>query len=579
MHIRNKKNFLKIIFISLFCFSSLYAQEKLSFLNTSWSNIIPGTVVAEPAVTSYGFCVATDGRMLSAFSNNGVLLWEKSTSSSKDVSITALPEDFTILWDNKKSEIKVLNPSGKIIWTKSLSYKLNKKPYAGRDGRFFISGDNVIECYGINGICKWSIETVNQKKLPLQELSDGSIILFLQECKGKTKALRISPFGKLLEEITFTGEVKNAITTKDGVYLIFTDGSSGLFSVVNGLSKNKWVLNKKSKNSTLLVSENEYVFLELLSNKVIVDKINYKDGTVTETFEIENINGNDLKLSELTSSGIIIADSKNCYLYSLDGSKKWSALMPEQKSGNKWNYVFFTNDNHLVFCLEDWSINAYLTSQIFHSNNKSKKSNYNNYYKIDTKLFDYLYTEKINNDFISDERYKDLSDGYYGEKEIEYASDLYSILSAYLSEKTKLNYADKKVSVFDLDAYGMQCSFSQLALYGTSDSASYFAKLLSNTTEKIYIKTLLSGISKCGYDPDGKILDVLERIVPTFNHNDNDLLKLSCDAVSSICLFMGRPAFNTKGKEILKKLLYPSYESNTRDYAIKTLEKIINMDL
>ena len=90
--------------------------------------------------------------------------------------------------------------------------------------------------------------------MPLQELPDGSIIVFLNDEGGKTRGLRISPFGQELENIIFTGSIKTTHTCKDGVLLTFTDGSAGLFSLKNGLAESKWVASVKNAASVFAVS-------------------------------------------------------------------------------------------------------------------------------------------------------------------------------------------------------------------------------------------------------------------------------------------------------------------------------------
>lgn len=568
-----------ILTITLNLFSQT-PEEKLNYLNTSWSSVISGEVIAEPAITSYGFAVATDGKMISAFSNEGTLLWEKPTRSSKNVSITALPDDFILLWDNRHKEMKLLNPSGGEIWTKKLKYTLNNKPVSGRDGRIFVTGDGIIECYGINGIRKWSLKTGEQRNIPVQEAPDGSIILFLAEQGSQTTGIRISPFGQILEEITFTGTVKDAFTTKDGVFLIFTDGSSGMFTITDNLAKNKWVVEKKAPNSTLVVSPDDYLYLELNGNKVVVNNINNKDGTITSSFIIDNINGLDLKITKLTSGGLFISDSTRSYLYSSSGIKKWSALLPENSGSGKWNYVIYTNDNHLIFCLENWSVNAYLTVQGLGRNNKYKRQSYNSYYKIDTLPYDYLYTETLSRKMFGDERLNKIAKGDYGIDEVQYTSELFSMCSAYLNKAgQKLGVGRKVPSVFDKDGFGVESAFSQLGYLGTADAANYLAKLVNQTSDPIYLQVLFNTIGKCGYDPQGKILKELGNLIPKINHKETNLLHSACDAVYNICLFMGRPAFNRMGKDILMELMYPKYDNVTREYVRDTLKKIMDIDL
>ena len=68
--------------------------------NASWSTVLTGKVISEPVSFSYGFCLATDAKTVSAFSNQGKLLWEKSFSRSKDVYLYSLPYDFLLFFDN-----------------------------------------------------------------------------------------------------------------------------------------------------------------------------------------------------------------------------------------------------------------------------------------------------------------------------------------------------------------------------------------------------------------------------------------------------------------------------------------------
>ena len=245
-----KKGVKKLLLASLLLlaakYSCLFSQdaglEKLSNYNTSWTSVLPGTCLCQPEVTSYGFCLATDARNLMGFSSEGKLLWEKNIGRLRKISLTALRGDFILFHDQNSNIIKLFNPSGSEIWSKSLDFKPAAKPFAGRDGRFFIHGDGNVVCYGINGMIRWKVKTASQKALPIQELPDGSIVVFLADQGGKTKGLRLSPFGEELEDITFAASIKEAFTCSQGILLIFTDGSAGLFSVTDGLTQSRWAV-------------------------------------------------------------------------------------------------------------------------------------------------------------------------------------------------------------------------------------------------------------------------------------------------------------------------------------------------
>ena len=136
-----KKDLKKIILASLLLYSSkllcLFSQEagleQLSNYNTSWTAVLPGTTLCKPEITSYGFCIATDARNLMGYSSEGKLLWEKKIGRIRKLSLTALHGDFILFHDQNSNIIKLFNPSGSEIWSKSLDFKPAAKPFAGRD--------------------------------------------------------------------------------------------------------------------------------------------------------------------------------------------------------------------------------------------------------------------------------------------------------------------------------------------------------------------------------------------------------------------------------------------------------------
>ena len=310
--------------------------------------MLPGSVLSEPAVTSYGFCLATDARNLMGYSSNGQLLWEKNIGRVRNLSLTSLKGDFILFHDETKNILRLFNPSGKEIWAKPLDFKLFSRPFAGRDGRFFIHGEGQLLCYGINGVLRWKLETESQKELPIQELPDGSIILFLSDINGHTRGLRISPFGQMLENITFAGSIKSTETCRDGVLLSKTE--------------------------------------------ITVYKLNSKDGSVLQSRSISGIDGTGLVKSAFSEAGLFIADSSNALLIGYDLQDIWSAKMPDTIKKKTVNQIIYLKDDYLVFCGKNWSLNAYHTSQTTNSNQSVQKniqSDYSSFAPLDLNEINY----------------------------------------------------------------------------------------------------------------------------------------------------------------------------------------------
>ena len=576
----------KFLFLILIFFSFLYpffGQQVLSNLNTSWTNVLPGSVITSPALTSYGFCLISDARLISAFTYEGKTLWEKPCSRSRDVILSSLPGDFIALIDNSSKTIKILNPSGGEIWSKKLNYRVLQEPFAGRDGRFFIKGDDVIECYGMNGICKWSMNIENQKDMQLQELPDGSLIVFQNELTGKTRGIRISPFGQELENIIFAGKITNAFTCLQGILLTFEDGASGLFSVEDGFAKNKWTLQKKTQYPYFVVSENgnDFVFLELMPGGVIFNEIDKINGNIIHSIKIQGLDGLNLKKVFYNHNGLFLCDSLSACLYNSNGNELWSAKIPYSKNKEIWNYLIYTPNNYLVFCFKDWTLNAYHIAQAnTKKENKTFLKDYSAFTKLSSSNVALTYTNSFEAYLLHNETVEKLQSGLYGKDEGRMISDILSICSAYSNHLSQSDFGTRKdPSVFDQNSIGFAKILEEMLLLGNIECQNCAASILSKTENKSLQIVILNGIKKNAYDPDGKLLDALELFASKVDYKDSALITSICDVVYSICLYMGRPAYNTKGKDIIKNFLYPSFDFKIRTYARDTLKKIIELEL
>ena len=580
-----KKNISLLVLLSAL-FANLYAQEILSNFNTSWTSVLPGTAISEPAVTSYGFCLATDARNIMGYSSSGKLLWEKNIGRVRNLSLTSMNGDFILFHDQTQNLIRLFNPSGTEIWSKALDFKLTEKPFAGRDGRFFLYGERKVICIGINGIIRWSLDTDLQKKLPMQELPDGSIILFLSDKNGHTRGLRISPFGEMLENITFAGSIKTTNTCKDGILLTFSDGSAGLFSLKDGLAESRWVAAVKSGSPLFAVNSEgrKFRLISISKSELTIYKLNEADGSVIASKTINSIDGSSIIKTEFSESGLFIADNKKALLFDEDLNEIWSAILPDGIKNKTINQLVYLKDDYLVLCNKNWSMNAYHTIQTTNTGNKADsvlkniQADYSSFAPLDLNDINYYSQGAILASIKDSERSAKLKQGNFGQEEALWLSQALSIAKLYSMDSQSSDFGSRiEKSVFQTDSAGVEAVFVQLALLCTQQSQNAAAAIIQNSSNKTYCRAILSNIS--GYDPDGKLLDAIERNTSRAGNKDSVYLKTICDSVYSICLFMGRPAYNKKGKEILKSLMGAGYSSDTRTYARDTLKKIIALEL
>ena len=578
----------------------LSAQEKLSNYNTTWDAVLPGTPLCEPAVTSYGFCIATDARNIMGFSSNGTLLWEKQTGRIRNLSLTALTGDFVLFHDKTNNILKLFNPSGSEIWSKALDFSLYGNPLPGRDGRFFVYGENKVACYGINGVCRWSQETAKQKKLAAQELPDGSIIIFLEDKGGQTHGLRISPFGEQLENIIFAGSVTATWTCNEGVLLAFSDGSAGLFSIKDGLSVNRWVAKVENARggagavsayvegaAAFVVRQDgsQFALLSLAGSGVTVYKLDCETGNSIQSKKLPNLKGTELQNAYYSPSGIFLCDKNNAILLGNELNELWSAKMPDSVRNQKTSYVGYIEQDYLVIFDKNWSINAYHTAQTTSKSKNAKasvqkniQSDYSSFVPLELSEFNYYNQGSFFNSVKDPSIAEQILNGNYGTKEQQWLIQTLSVARLYSLDATSSDFGiHTEKSVFQTDSAGFETILIQLALLGTEQTQNAAADIISKSRNKSYCKVLMANLN--GYDPEGKLLAALERNAELAGNKDSDYCRVICDAVYSVCLFMGRPAYNKKGREIIKKFMGIGYTSNVRNYARDTLKKIISLEL
>ena len=578
----------KILTLIILCFlTPLLSSQgiELNNINATWSRVLPGKLICEPQTTSKGFAVLTDAPSLISFTSEGRIIYDKLLMRANGALFGVLKNDFIAVITGSSKRITLLNPDGKELWTKTTDFKITQSPYSGRDGRFFVCGEDTLACYSLNGIEKWKLTTPLQSNMALNELPNGSLIVMLKELDaGRTKALRISPFGQIEEEITFAGQVIRALTTPKGILLVFSDGTSGLFDLDTEANKSthRWLFKKDQGKKTnkdffiLSQDKNDVVYVNIKTSNIEIDYINLTDGSIKDSFVInENISP---EYGWYNNSGVFIADSNYSCFYNNAGRYIWSGSLPSQNSKQAVTHTGFTVDNCFLLFEKDWSVHAYRTANApekSHAKNTAAPD-YSGFYNINTSLMELPLPIPIDKALLSSERVSLLKAGNYGVTEQEYASQLLSICTVYKNIMSTSNFGTRlEKSVFETDSAGMENIFSQLNLFGTDTFCDFTAFFLKHESNRALIHALLIGIVQNGYDPQGKILESLEYLAHNTSDKDENLLKDICDAIYSVCLTNGGAAIEPRGKDTLTTFLYPKYTSVIRNYARNTLKKLV----
>lgn len=325
--------------------------------------------------------------MLSSCSGTGKVLWQKGVQGKPTPYVSSGAGDFLYTVTND-SDLNLVNPSGLTLWTVTCQFVITNSPLPGRDGRIFVRGSHTISCYGINGVLKWTAETETLSPLQLCELNDGSILVFLSLPESnKTIARRYSPFGAQLEKITFSGFVKSASSCSAGVILALDNGACGLCSVEKGTADSRWVLAGCTVPSTLptLISisgnSSEAAFFSQLGSSMQISIVDIKTGKLTHRFTSTGGSLSSFCTSRSTDAGWFFSDSSRAFEFTSDGTVIWEASLP---SSSNWNYVFYTNTNYLVLCMNSWVLNAFLMTQTVRSSTpvsaRSSLKTYDDFY-------------------------------------------------------------------------------------------------------------------------------------------------------------------------------------------------------
>lgn len=558
-------------------------QTQMDNLDISWFEILSGQPEGSPCRTSYGFVVPEDGKMIAAYSKDGKNLWHRRITQKAD-SIVCAKNDFLYV-TSKTNHLTLVNPSGLALWSKKLDFTLFGNIVCGADSRVFCRSKNSISCYGINSTRKWTYHTEEQLPIDVMTLNDGSLLIFLKkEIDSKSCAIRMSPFGTVLEEIVFQGKVINGFSCTAGVILVFSDNTVGMCHIdkKTGLIVSSWVNKEITGSSTSACIQNTADTVFFINDSKIYN-INTSNGAIKLSFEVPVKTSNGILLFEKCDSNIIVTDSQKACLYSLNGVLKKEYVLPSKKGKYKWDYVLFIDHGYLTFLSKSWTINAFK----FCNTSKEKEAPVFTSYPANRIAGQYRqFVTPLENRPFKTEQWKNraslLKKGDYSDKEILWTQEMLYVLNTYM---TGLDKRDKHFVDIEEEVYGKYdlldaITFAKELPYFETDLAfQKIAELLETTDDQSLIISCLEAVKICGYDPTGEILNAIELLVRRTNPQRKQVLQAACDAIYELCKFMGRPALNSKGKKILSGLFAPVYDESTKKAARLAFEKLAELNM
>ncbi len=566
------------------------APPVLSAERSDWTAVLDGEAVCRPQRTSYGFAVLTDGRSVTACTETGKILWQRGVPGRPDPYLAVLENDFILTVSGGRT-LRLMNPDGLVLWSRTVPFRITDNPRAGRDGRIFVRGEKSAACYGMNGVCKWTLETETQDALPLTELNDGTLLVFLKKtADGKSEAVRVTPFGAVTERITFSGRVVCAVSVKDGVLLSFSGGGAGLCAAEGSRTVTRWVIpsgdpvfagGAEAVRAVRLGEDGGRAALILQTAdapKAVV--LRTADGGIQAAFPVPEISGATVAAgSDADGGAVFLSGRTDAVLYGADGKRLWHARLPSgRKRAQAWNFISFTDENRVILFGAAWTVTAFRTVQKPAADGRKKPapSDYGGFYAAALQAGGLSFAEKITENVTNSARAAELKGGLYGEREREWAAWLLYAGRAYIRSLRQAASVGRAgdTSMFREDSAGAEAMIAQLPLFGTDTFQELLADMISGEKDGHRRRLLLKAAAECAFDPDLKLLGAIRNAVPAIPAGDAASLMTVCDAVYEICRFTGRAAFFAGGMEILTALSFPQYDSRVRLYARETLEKI-----
>lgn len=579
-----------LVFIFLFVFF-FYAEESEA-LQPNWQLVVGGAPIAPPIITDFGFAVPLDGRTMAAVSETGQLMWFATLPGYKTSPHYTMGTGDFLIAVSGGNKLSLINPSGLTLWSSTAPAEILSTPLQGRDGRIYLQCTNQLACFGIGGTLKWTLPVENISTLPLTELEDGSVLCLLNTIvDGCSTAVRVSPFGEILEEITFTSVVAGVKQSKFGTILIFTDGSLGICSSTDNMAVTRWSI--PALVSPSVSSVPPQIYLDTLHTLCAVVTASGNQSLVTvvdldkgeKKFNVSAaINLNDLQFGTIDLTNIVLCDSQKALGLSLDdGVEVWNSDLPGKLT---WDYLLYTPKGYIITLeKKSWLISAYRVTQTIGSQQyrayKSEKTNYPVYIELatqkanipqnDSEVFMNLIPPDLEKTI-----YRSIYEGNYGTSEAQWQALV-------TRENTRCLSNSKSVSQNPMASYDITYKESIIKLMGAFESSCFnrnLAQILQQEIDISLLRTALRASAKIAYDPNLELLSSIELLLGKTSLLSNYTITTAiCNAVYEICRFMGKPALFSRGRYILSYLLNQKLDSKTKDYAVYTLQKLISLEM
>ena len=562
-------------------------------IEPNWQLVVGGAPVGNPIITEYGFAVPLEGRTMAAVSESGKLMWFAGLPGTRISPHSSTGTGDFLITISGGNSVSLINPSGLTLWSSKAPAEVISTPIQGRDGRIYVQCPGEVACFGINGVLKWSTPAGESNGIPLIELEDGSILHIQKKTlQGCSTALRYSPFGIILEEITFSGRVTSAIGTKYGALLLFADGAVGCVSSTKNETYDHWVLPAGSINGTAAARTylDEYqsvcAIVTPSGGQTTVTYLNPQDGSIILSASAP-VDTNKIAFGTFDKNSLVLCDTSTAAAVGLDGTILWTSSLPGTIN---WSHIVYLPQGYLAMLEQgSWVISAYRVTQHIGTTSQGKKNNRSLSFPIyvqeaaqrgnipqDTST---LFGPVISSSSMEEMKYI-LDEGKYNDKEGQWLALVNLETSRLFSKYTVQTLNLPETSFFDANFSYYEEIVKLMSSFQSGCFNKELARIIRTENDPAVLSIALQGVAKIAYDPTFELLESIESLLkkPSLIANSR-ISTLMCDATYEICRFMGKPALFTKGRYILSYLLNQNLQSTTKIHATATMRKIITLEM
>ncbi len=554
------------IFFLLFTLCTAFAQEEIS---AQWQSVVGGTVVATPKKTSYGFVMISEGRIMNASTENGTIIWRKNIRGRPSPFFSITEENFVYITTDNAKKLSLYNPDGIFLWEVDLEESATADPLPGRDGRVFVLENDTLSAYGAQGGRKWRIEIGEGAGFPLVEMNDGSLLYVLGENGIPTSAaIRISPYGQIIEKIEFIDTITTIQDYEDGVILGFENGSIGSCAVIDGVTKtisSAFTVESDAYPKSIVIGDDS--FFVLFSDASISEFSMENNSVIWRKDLLSTLDNSSVYLSYINGSLVVANTEYVCAYYSAESNRGGSIAWEKRIASSSGAYFpFITGSAYLVLSHPNWVVAGYnlLDSELISENVMTEGK------KVTVSYSTFKENSKHTRQSI-EAIYEHLQNDDYGALEVQYQKRINSEITTYNQEYqsfiTNTNIAEKSLV------------YLSTALFESSDYNYIIPLMLNGEIDPYFIQLALQVAATIAYDPREIMLAAIEEYYSLHKSLLSDAVQMSvCDAVYSICKYMGRPALTKRGKQILSDMIQTSESMHVQKKVGETLFKFIELE-